>query len=336
VTTSTVYAVSVRQVPADLVSVSLAHNNSSAVVSTPDHLFFVQKSGWVPAGELDVGRDQLVGIGLRPDLGPLQGRQGQGLQASSNTGSVTRTQREFSDTVTVYNVFAEKTHTYYVGQEGVLVHACTGMNIGPLDPTPAAGQNTRAPLRDILPSALVLDAFAPAASVLDNRQTATADMLARLGTLHCLGMGDWVTVVGAWGRDGVVLLDHTRRAVRVVSRAAIGSAAQPSGDFVCPKDAITHSISLKAEDIPFAATLGRHGDIYVSYFGLDIVEHYSLSPADGAFDMIAIPKSDPKEKGASGLALCGSARDRLCVAYVAFSCSALDCVTVCFLFIDMI
>ena len=75
------------------------------IEATTEHEFYVDSKEWVKAEDLSVG-DELV-------------------QHGGNTITLTALQRREDDT-RVYNFEVDKAHTYYVSEEGVLVHNCGG------------------------------------------------------------------------------------------------------------------------------------------------------------------------------------------------------------------
>ncbi|MEO6061894.1 MAG: polymorphic toxin-type HINT domain-containing protein [Thermoflexales bacterium] len=83
--------------------------NGETITTTPEHPFYAPIRGWLPAGEL------LVGIGVRKADG--------GVGIVDATTTVTRTER-------MWNLTVDEAHTYFVGDEQVLVHndCLTGSN----------------------------------------------------------------------------------------------------------------------------------------------------------------------------------------------------------------
>lgn len=248
----------------------------------------------------------------------------------------------------VYNLFAEATHTYFVGKEGLLVHSCVGMNIflntalergksAAIEPIHRQGRTLSpdAAFSAALGLAVVLDSLGPAVGVLDGRQMRHADGLLRLGSLACLPMGDWVDFVGEWLGTMLVLLDHKQGRLNVLSKAGLAAAIQSSGDVQCVReDIIIASIVLlgwQEENMPFRGSLGLTGDVYLTYTGADLVEHVRLHQ-NGSYaggNLFRLPSRNDQRSGASGVALCGQLRQHLCVTHVAWNTE--NPLEVCFL-----
>lgn len=77
--------------------------NSENITCTPQHRFYVQQKGWIRANELHAG-DTLV---------LLDGK-------TANLEGIWREKTE--ETITVYNFQVKDTHSYFVGELGVMVH----------------------------------------------------------------------------------------------------------------------------------------------------------------------------------------------------------------------
>jgi RHS repeat-associated protein len=71
------------------------------LLTTPEHPFFVEERGWMPAGNLGVGSH------IR--------------KADGATGTVERVERE-ARARAMYNLTVERAHTFFVGQQRLLVH----------------------------------------------------------------------------------------------------------------------------------------------------------------------------------------------------------------------
>lgn len=285
--TSRVHSVVSRVVPLDLVT--LAGEN---VASTREHLFFVEGSGWVAAGEL-TPTDRVVAFALSNTLSsPLSERvhpphvlpSGMAANASSSKalglarvpiklGNLTSAA---SAMVEVFNVFAEDTHTYFVGESGLLVHACLGMNIGPLadqvdaleglglsgdatvmtsvNSSDGAGagadvgteglvadaKNAVVAAGKLQPMLVVLDSFAPLLSILlptKRTQSTSSTPLWSIGTLACVGLSDWAAPVGQRG-DALVVLDHTKGVIVGLSRAGLRDVVDGKGEVQCNRTAL--------------------------------------------------------------------------------------------------
>lgn len=142
---SRIYAVSARAVPNTLVTVG----GPRGVYSTPDHLFYVHGTGWVAAGELltsdlivsrtaisEIWSEREVGrVRKMPDFANVSSSIFiNAVHPTSAEGPImfARNMRNSSTEVIVYNIYAEDTHTFFVGEQDMLVHSCVGMNI-PLD-----------------------------------------------------------------------------------------------------------------------------------------------------------------------------------------------------------
>ena len=91
----------------------------SVVRVTPDHPFFVDGCGWIPARDLQVG-DNLV--------------------STSGTSEPVRAARAVAANEPVYNIEVADLHTYFVGQDRVLVHN----ECAPLEWTPTRANHVRA------------------------------------------------------------------------------------------------------------------------------------------------------------------------------------------------
>ena len=353
VSTSAVYAVSKREVPSTFVAMPV-----EGVLSTPDHLFFVEGSGWVAASDLEkhdriatrTNNSDLFGV-ANEVLHYQQHQQEYGMAAASNgmsrfgaqhyaVGQSVQPMRanveRAGETTTVYNVYAEDTHTYFVGQSGMLVHACMGMNIGPSTGQPqdgTANAHTSAGQEYQLPPLAVLDAFTPSLSVLATSTSSAHDSI-RIATLACVSLGEWVDVLGTRGST-TVLLDHTQGYVRVLNTAALRRIIEVGGNVHCNQsDLLVSSIPLaRAQQqgaIPFRAVLSADGaSVYVSYFGADAVEHYRFD--DSAARVVSeyvMPALPDGRTGVSAVAMCGTARASLCVTFVAYKCDDAQCLTV--------
>jgi hypothetical protein len=318
--------------------------------------------------------------------------------------------------VSVYNVYAEDTHTYFVGESGLLVHACMGMNIDPenvlnahtalfsksinlsLDKPDESSrvlnggqishlehqQQTHHPrsARSVasgLPRLAVLDTFTPALSLLypldGTKQTDNASQSAapewpaasrshptltgssnrpqpspfkthnmshifgptawRPGSLACLGLGEWIDVIGQF-RNATVFLDHAAGRVAAVSHKQMRASVSEDGVLTCnASKLIAWEIDLRVRrglEMPFAGTVTTDGHVYLTYLGLDLVEHFALTISAGKVlpryvseYEIQLESRKESRMGASAVLVCGSKRDRLCVTHVAYRCEDPRC-----------
>ena len=368
VKTSRIYQVKSRSIVSPLVSIP-----SEGVVSTPDHLFFAQGHGWVAAEELDQS-DTLVALSSSNNS-TMNGTSSSSftlrpaVKAVAADSSVV--ERTATGLVEVFNVFAEDTHTYFVGASGMLVHACMGMNIGPLQSADgslvpssllsaaSSVDSTIGGLHSALPSGrqlAVLDAYAPALSIVqpprtfyDNKEKDEEhSSLWRPATLACVGLGDWAEVLGQRG-DTTVVLDHGKGRLVGLSHTAMRSAVVgETGAVVCDAARVvvwTVELARFKHDgeLSYTGTLGNGGNVYVTYFGVDLVEHYwvpSLAvDADGTnahhrnaslVSSFTLLNGGRTGGGTTAVAVCGQRRDRLCVTHSGFKCEGEGCAEVGF------
>lgn len=83
--------------------------NGEEIVTTPEHPFYVPQQGWTAAINLQVGEKLVLSNGMYVTVEKIQ-------------------QELIARPITVYNFEVEDFHTYYVGENGVLVHNKCGWN----------------------------------------------------------------------------------------------------------------------------------------------------------------------------------------------------------------
>jgi RHS repeat-associated protein len=97
----------VRHETHEIVRVTLA--SGERIDTTPEHLFYVDRSGWVPAAHLSPGALLATASGTPAIVAGVE-------------------KNHEPQSVTVYNFEVSPTGTYHVGQAGVLVHNAKGKN----------------------------------------------------------------------------------------------------------------------------------------------------------------------------------------------------------------
>lgn len=101
-----------RRIARELVRVTL--RSGASLTMSPEHQLWVQDTGWVRGGLLNVDDSLLSAAGTPVQLDALETLGAEALAADGGTE--------------VFNVVVEASPTYFVGDEPVLVHSCDYLN----------------------------------------------------------------------------------------------------------------------------------------------------------------------------------------------------------------
>lgn len=271
---------------------------------TADHLFYVESQGWVPAGELRA-TDMIYNFS--------------NIMHSDLSVRVTEV-APAGPTKTVYNLFPENSHTYFVGERGFLAHACGGLNYD--TQFKAASFRARRLLFASLPRAIVFDAFADVISLIDEGTlVGDGNVLVPRALRTSPSLSDWSEPIGVVAGKYLAVLDTKEGRIALIDLAKVQQAPSDASNDKDSANIAALSFALQSSVQPLTGIALPSGHIVVSYFLERILEVYTYSEAADGSPMLA--KASALELGAlagtlgqrfvgpSGFANCGE--NRLCV-----------------------